>query len=102
MVLQRLQLCRKLLITVSHVTMLQRSPTYVGALPNKDVLAKFFKLTFPKKNAHKIIRTKNVLLDMVFFNACRNWPNTMKKYIVKKAQKELGDVPVHPHFIPKL
>ena len=90
----------KIADTVSHVTMLQRSPTYVGALPNKDVLAKFFKLIFPKKIAHKIIRTKNVLLDMVFFNACRKWPNTMKKYIVKKAQKELGDVPVHPHFTP--
>jgi cation diffusion facilitator CzcD-associated flavoprotein CzcO len=90
----------KIAETVSHITMLQRSPTYVGALPNKDVVAKFFKSILPKKLAHQAIRIKNVLLDMAFFNACRKWPNTMKKYIVKKAQKELGDVPVHPHFTP--
>jgi monooxygenase len=86
--------------TVGHVTMLQRSPTYVGALPNKDIIAKFLKFIFPRKFAHRVIRTKNVLLDMAFFNACRKWPNTMKKYIIKKAQKELGDVSVHPHFTP--
>ena len=90
----------KIAKTVSHVTMLQRSPTYIGALPNKDVIAKFLKFILPKKMAHKAIRIKNVLLDMAFFNACRKWPNTMKKYIVKKAQKELGDVPVYPHFTP--
>ncbi|MBO3115339.1 NAD(P)/FAD-dependent oxidoreductase [Winogradskyella sp. DF17] len=85
---------------VHHVTMLQRSPTYVGALPNKDKVAKFFKFILPKKIAHKAIRIKNVLLDMAFFNACKKWPATMKKYIVKKAQKELGDISVHPHFTP--
>lgn len=85
---------------VKHVTMLQRSPTYVGGLPNKDVLAQVIKAIFPKKFAHRLIRTKNVLLDMAFFNACRRWPNTMKGYIVKKAQKALGDYPAEPHFTP--
>lgn len=86
--------------TVSHVTMLQRSPTYIGALPNKDGAAQFIKKVFPKKAAHKIVRLKNVILDMLFFNACRKWPNTLKKYLVKKAKKALGDFPVSPHFTP--
>lgn len=85
---------------VDHVIMLQRSPTYVGALPNKDIVAKIIKTILPKKLAHQVIRTKNVLLDMAFFNACRRWPNTMRNYIVKKAQKILGDFPVEPHFTP--
>ncbi len=85
---------------VDHVVMLQRSPTYVGALPNKDIVAKVIKGIFPKKLAHRVIRTKNVLLDMAFFNACRRWPKTMRNYIVKKAQKILGDFPVEPHFTP--
>jgi monooxygenase len=85
---------------VEHVVMLQRSPTYVGALPNKDTIAAFLKFVLPSKPAHAAIRIKNVLLDMAFFNACRKWPNTMKKYIVKKAQKFLGDFPVEPHFSP--
>jgi cation diffusion facilitator CzcD-associated flavoprotein CzcO len=85
---------------VAHVTMLQRSPTYVGGLPNRDRLAEIIKRVLPKKAAHRLIRIKNVLLDMAFFNACRKWPNTMKKYIVKKAQKALGDYPADPHFTP--
>ncbi|WP_115460646.1 flavin-containing monooxygenase [Winogradskyella aurantiaca] len=85
---------------VDHVIMLQRSPTYVGALPNKDIVAKIIKTILPKKLAHQVIRTKNVLLDMAFFNACRRWPNTMRNYIVKKAQKILGDFPIEPHFTP--
>jgi cation diffusion facilitator CzcD-associated flavoprotein CzcO len=85
---------------VAHVTMLQRSPTYVGGLPNKDAVAQFIKWALPKKPAHKLIRIKNVLLDMAFFNACRRWPQTMKRYIVKKAQKALGDSPAEPHFTP--
>lgn len=86
--------------TVKLVTMLQRSPTYVGALPNKDAVANGIKKIFPKKLAHKLVRTKNVLLDMAFFNACRKWPETMRTYIIKKAQKILGDFPVEPHFTP--
>lgn len=85
---------------VEHVTMLQRSPTYVGGLPNKDVIAKIIKGLLPKKLAHKFIRSKNVLLDMAFFNACRKWPKTMRKYIIKKAQNALGDYPATPHFAP--
>lgn len=86
--------------TVKHVTMLQRSPTYIGALPNKDSTANLIKYLLPKKIAHKIIRFKNVILDMIFFNACRKWPNAMKKFIIKNAQKALGDFPATPHFTP--
>lgn len=85
---------------VAHVTMLQRSPTYIGALPNKDGAANFIKWVFPKKMAHQLIRFKNVMLNMVFFNACRKWPKTLKNYLVKKAKKALGDFPVAPHFSP--
>ena len=84
----------------NHVTMVQRSPTYIGALPNKDKIAGFIKNIFPKKTAHKLVRIKNVLLDMMFFNFCRAFPNTAKKFIIKGAKKALGDYPVDPHFTP--
>lgn len=85
---------------VEHVTMLQRSPTYIGGLPNEDKIASFLKKIFSKKLSHRFIRLKNITLDMIFFNACRRWPNTMRNFIVKKAKKELGDYPVSPHFVP--
>ena len=37
---------------------------------------------------------------MIFFNACRAWPNKMKKLLIKGAQKQLGDFPAKPHFEP--
>lgn len=86
--------------TAAKVTMLQRSPTYVGALPNRDKLALFIKKILPKKAAFHTIRFKNIFFGMIFFNVCRWFPERMKKFIVKGAQKELGDFPVEPHFSP--
>jgi cation diffusion facilitator CzcD-associated flavoprotein CzcO len=84
----------------AKITMLQRSPTYVGAFPNKDKVAIFLKKILPKKTAHRVIRFKNILVQIIFFSACRRWPNTMKKLLIKGAQKQLGDVPAKPHFEP--
>ncbi|MFN0727914.1 flavin-containing monooxygenase [Polaribacter gochangensis] len=84
----------------AHITMLQRSPTYVGAFPNKDKVAAFLKKILPKKAAHKIIRFKNILTQVIFFNVCKWWPNTMRKLIIKGAQKELGTISAEPHFAP--
>lgn len=84
----------------SHITMLQRSPTYVGAFPNKDKTANFFKKVLPKKTAHKLIRFKNITTQVIFFNVCKWWPNTMKNFIIKGAQKQLGDISAEPHFAP--
>ena len=84
----------------AHITMLQRSPTYVGTFPNKDKVAAFLKKILPKKAAHKIIRFKNILTQVIFFNVCKWWPNTMRKLIIKGAQKELGTISAEPHFAP--
>ena len=81
--------------------MLQRTPTYIAALPNKDKIAKFIKRILPSKIAHTIVRAKNILADMIFYNLCRKYPNTMKKFILKGIKKELGnDFPLAPHFSP--
>ena len=84
----------------SEIIMLQRSPTYVGAFPNKDKYAELFKKYFPKKVAHKLIRFKNIFVQILFFQACKIWPNYMKKLLVKAAQRKLGNFPAKPHFEP--
>lgn len=86
--------------STKKITMLQRSPTYVAAMPLIDKKAKLIKKIFPAKAAHKLIRVKNILYSMFMFNACKKWPNFFKKTIIKDTQKELGDFPVDPHFIP--
>ncbi len=90
----------KLASQSSHITMLQRSPTYIGVIPNKDKIGAFIKRVFSKKFAHSLIRFKNILFSIVFFNLCRSFPESMKKFIIKGAKKQLGDFPVAPHFTP--
>jgi cation diffusion facilitator CzcD-associated flavoprotein CzcO len=85
---------------VAKVTMLQRSPTYIAALPNKDKIAHFIKRVLPRKIAHKLVRAKNIFADMLFYNLCKKWPETMKKFVLKGIKKELGDFPLEPHFSP--
>ena len=84
----------------AHVTMVQRSPTYIGALPNKDKVAGFLKKALPKKTAHKVIRFKNILFSIAFYNTSKKFPNFMRNFIIKGAKKQLKGFPVEPHFTP--
>jgi monooxygenase len=84
----------------AEVVMLQRSPTYIAALPNKDKIAARLKRLFPKKVAYRLIRYKNIFYGIVFFKLCKFFPEAMKKFIIKGAKKGLGDFPADPHFIP--
>ena len=84
----------------AEITMLQRSPTYVGAFPNNDKTARFLKKYLPKNLAHNFIRFKNIFVQILFFQACKIWPKKMKKWLVNGAQKQLGDFSAKPHFEP--
>lgn len=89
----------------AHVTMLQRSPSYVVTLPSQDPIANRVRRYLPAKLAHRAIRWKNVLLGMLFFNLARWRPNATKRRIVQMAQEQLGpayDTATHftPHYKP--
>ncbi|MFV8354529.1 flavin-containing monooxygenase [Flavobacterium sp. XS2P14] len=84
----------------AQVVLLQRSPTYIAALPNHDKIAARIKRVFSKKLAYRLIRYKNIFYAIVFFNLCKFFPEAMKNFIIKGAKKGLGDFPVDPHFIP--
>lgn len=84
-----------------HVTMLQRSPTYVFTRPAKDKIANFLRKILPTKTAYRLARTKNVLLNIFMFNRARSKPDKVRKFLHKMAKDELGDsVDVDVHFNP--
>jgi len=64
--------------TAAHVTMLQRSPTYVVARPAQDALANKLRAKPVAKTAYHLIRWRNVLLGMYFFQLCRRKPARAK------------------------
>jgi cation diffusion facilitator CzcD-associated flavoprotein CzcO len=85
-----------------HVTMLQRSPSYVISLPGQDPIADFLRKLLPPKVAYPIVRWKNVLLATTFFQLSRRRPRLIKKLILKGVEQNLGrDYPVDPHFKPR-
>ena len=55
--------------TAGHVTMLQRSPTYVVSLPGEDAIANVLRRFLPARVAYAISRWKNVLLQMAHLPA---------------------------------
>jgi monooxygenase len=85
-----------------HVTMLQRSPSYVVTLPAQDPLADLLRRRLPTKLAYSIVRWKNVLLTTGFFNLSRRAPNLVKRLIRKGVMRRLpGGYDVDTHFGPR-
>jgi cation diffusion facilitator CzcD-associated flavoprotein CzcO len=74
-----------------HVTMLQRSPTYVVSRPAEDKIANFLRAVLPSRAAYVISRWKNVLLGMFFYALSRKRPSVMKGLIAKGVKKNLGE-----------
>jgi monooxygenase len=86
----------------AHVTMLQRSPTYVVARPAKDAIANWMFAKLPQSIAQFLARWKNIGLQMYFYRVMRRKPEAAKAFILKMARAELGpDVDVATHFTPR-
>jgi cation diffusion facilitator CzcD-associated flavoprotein CzcO len=84
-----------------HVTMLQRSPSYVISLPGIDPIARVLRRFLPKRLAYSIIRWKNVLMTMGSFQLSRRRPELAKKLIRKFVKQQLPPgYDVNKHFTP--
>ncbi|HWA60347.1 MAG TPA: NAD(P)/FAD-dependent oxidoreductase [Caulobacteraceae bacterium] len=85
----------------AHVTMLQRSPTYVVSRPAEDAFANSLRKWLPPMLAYAVTRWRNVLLQLFFFRMARRKPAAVKKQIIDMVRAELGpDYPVDRDFTP--
>ncbi|AXJ96323.1 MULTISPECIES: NAD(P)/FAD-dependent oxidoreductase [unclassified Sphingomonas] len=88
--------------TAAHVTMLQRSPTYVVSRPAEDGIANWLRARLPHNLAYGITRWKNVLLGMVFYRIARKRPEKFKQRLIGMVRDHLGpDYDVDTHFTPR-
>jgi monooxygenase len=88
--------------TAAHVTMLQRSPTYVVSRPAEDSTANWLRRRLPAKLAYRLIRLKNVGLTMYFYRLARRKPAQAKQRLLAMVQHALGaDYDVATHFTPR-
>ncbi len=88
--------------TAAHVTMVQRSPTYVVARPSSDAVADWLRAKLPARSAYALSRWKNVLFGMYFYNLCKRKPEKVKAYLLKLVREQLpAGYDVEKDFTPR-
>jgi cation diffusion facilitator CzcD-associated flavoprotein CzcO len=86
----------------AHVTMLQRSPTYIASLPAEDPIANGLRRFLPEKAVYTIVRWKNVMIQALIYQLSRRRPRAIKQFIRKGVERSLpAGYDIDKHFKPK-
>lgn len=88
--------------TAAHVTMLQRSPSYVLSLPQHDPVADLLRRIFRLRTALRLVRWKNILINIALYQISRLAPSRMRRMLRAAAVKDLPPgYEVDRHFSPR-
>jgi len=86
----------------AHVTMLQRSPTYMVSLPAEDKLANSMRRYLPAGLAYEITRFRKIIFQQLFFRLARSRPEKTKERLLGLVREQLGpDYDMETHFTPR-
>ncbi len=86
----------------AHVTMVQRSPTYVISRPDQDALARKLSAVLPAGAAYRLTRARNIVLAMLFYQLSRRRPRKVKRMLRAHLRAQLGpDFDLDTHFTPR-
>ena len=86
----------------AHVTMVQRSPTWVVSLPAEDRFANWLGRVLPRPLAYHLTRLRKILFQQFFFRMCRTQPEKVKRRILGLIRAQLGpDYDVERDFKPR-
>ena len=86
----------------AHITMLQRSPTYMVAMPDTDLVANVLRKILPEKWAYALIRWKNIRFQRFIYWRAQNAPDKVRKKLLDMARKEVGtDCDFEANFVPR-
>ena len=87
--------------TAAHVTMLQRSPTYILSVPARDTSLEKLARVLPRRWVFAYGRGRNRTLARWIYAACRRWPDRMRRFLLKQAEKQLAGSADMTHFTPR-
>jgi cation diffusion facilitator CzcD-associated flavoprotein CzcO len=86
----------------AHVTMLQRSPTYIVAWPDEDRIANALARVLPRRWAYRLTRWKNIRFQQAVYARTRTQPDKIRKLLLDAVRTALGpDYDVDTHFTPR-
>lgn len=84
----------------AHVTMLQRSPSYIVSVPGFDTLSSVLSRIMPASAVYGFARKKNIWLQRGMYLACRRWPMAMRRLLLSLVRKKVGKDFDMKHFTP--
>lgn len=86
----------------AHVTMLQRSPTYMISMPAEDKFANNLRKMLPAHFAYDIVRTLRIAFQQLFFRLARSRPAKTRARLLGLVREQLGpDYDIDTHFTPR-
>lgn len=87
--------------TAAHVTMLQRSPSYIFSVPAFDKISEVLGKFLPGKMVYGFARKRNIVLQSWMYQACKRWPKLMRSFLLSRVRKHLGENVDMRHFTPE-
>ncbi len=84
----------------AHVTMLQRSPSYVLALPALDKISRALGRVLPEAWVYALGRRRNIAIQRGLYIACRRWPRLMRRVLLGLVRRQVGPSVDMRHFTP--
>lgn len=85
----------------AHVTMLQRSPSYILSVPGLDKISEGLARFLPESWVYKFGRQRNILIQRWMYLACRRWPKAARRILLNRTRKQLNTDADMVHFTPK-
>ncbi|MCK0165413.1 NAD(P)/FAD-dependent oxidoreductase [Marinobacter sp. S6332] len=83
-----------------HVTMLQRSPTYLMPLPSIDKVTLGIQKVLPAKAAYRLTRARNITVARLLYQRSRKNPKFMRRLFLGVIKRQVGDQADMRHFTP--
>ncbi len=85
---------------VAHITMLQRSPSYIFSVPGYDSLSAVLRHLLPSSWVYGLARRRNILLQRWIYLAARRWPERVRSWLLKGVSRQLRNPADMQHFTP--
>ncbi|MDX6276741.1 MAG: monooxygenase [Nocardioidaceae bacterium] len=84
----------------AHVTMLQRSPSYIFSIPGLDKISEVLGKFLPNKQVYAFARWRNIAIQRGLYLACRRWPKAMRSLLLGRVRRAVGPDFDMAHFTP--
>ncbi|WP_180049267.1 NAD(P)/FAD-dependent oxidoreductase [Acinetobacter sp. YH12144] len=83
-----------------HVTMLQRSPTYIASVPSIDIIYDKMRKVLPEDVAYKLTRARNIGVQRAVYAVAQKQPKLLRKFLLKSIELQLKGKVDMKHFTP--